>query len=226
MFKLGRQGDVHILTLQNGENLMDRGFFRELDHVLDEVEAASRGDAALVVTGEGKYFSNGLDLPVITGYGPEEATAFGLELMRGMGRLLVFPIPTVAAVNGHAFAGGALLAASCDYRVMREDRGWLCMAEVDVGVPIDPELMALLAAKLPPATLRTSVLEGHRYPGTEALAAGWVDALAPEDELLSAAVERAAGLASKGRDIFAAIKRGLWGEIAKGLGYDADPPAT
>jgi enoyl-CoA hydratase/carnithine racemase len=104
---------------------------------------------------------------------------------------------------------------------MREDRGWLCVAEVDVGVPLDPALMALLAAKLTPNTLRTSVLEGRRFTGSEALAAGWVDAVAPEAEVLAVATKRAAQLSSKGREIFASVKRSLWGELAHRLGYDA-----
>jgi enoyl-CoA hydratase/carnithine racemase len=219
-------GDVHRLVMRDGENLFDPDFFRLLHQRLDAVEAEGRGDSALVLTGEGKYFSNGLNLPVIGKLDREVLSAFGLELMRTMGRLVVFPLPTVAAVNGHAFAGGALLAAACDYRVMRQDRGWLCMAEVDVGVPIDPALMALLEAKLTPSTLRTSVLEARRFTGPEALAAGWVDAVAPEAEVLAVATKRAAELSSKGRQIFASIKRSLWGDLAKRLGYDAGTGST
>ena len=220
MIEHTRDGDVHRLALRNGENLFDPDFFALLNERLDEVEAEGAGNAALVLTGDGKYFSNGLNLPVIGSLGRDALVAFGLELMRTMGRLVVFPLPTVAAINGHAFAGGAILAAACDYRIMREDRGWICVAEVDVGVPLDPALANLLKAKLPPGTARTSILEGRRFTGADALAAGWVDATAPEADLLALATKQAAGLASKGRSIFGSVKCALWGDVAKTLGYE------
>ncbi len=214
------EGDVHRLAMRDGENLFDPEFFALLHQRLDEVEAESESGGALVLTGEGKYFSNGLNLPAIGKLERDALVAFGLELMRSLGRLVVFPVPTVAAINGHAFAGGALLAAACDYRVMREDRGWLCMSEVDVGVPIDPALMALLEAKLAPNTLRSSVLEGRRFSGPEALEAGWVDSVAAEGEVLTLATRQGAALSSKGRHIYASVKRSLWGDLAKRLGYE------
>ena len=221
MIEHSRDGDVHILSMRMGENRMDADFFRTLHGALDEVDAESDGDSALVLTGEGKYFSNGLNLTALEKLATAERKAVGVDLMRCMGRVLVLRVPTVAAVNGHAFAGGALLAAACDYRVMREDRGWICVAEVDVGVPIDPALIALLAAKLTPATLRSSVLEGRRYTAAEGLAAGWVDATAPDADLLSVASKQAAQLASKGRRIYGSLKRSLWGDVARQLGYES-----
>ena len=188
--------------------------------MLDEIEAESEGDAGLVLTGDGKYFCNGLDLEALSKLSKEAFGVFGADLMRAMGRLLVLPLPTVAAINGHAFAGGAILTACCDYRVMREDRGWICVSEVDVGVPIDPKLVAILKAKLPPATVRSALLEGRRYTGPEALEAGWVEGLAGEDDLMSAAVAQAAGLASKGRRVFGSVKRALHGDLATELGFE------
>jgi enoyl-CoA hydratase/carnithine racemase len=219
VFELNRDGVVHVLTMNNGQNLMDANFFKEFDAILDEVEAASAADGALVLTGVGKYFSNGLNLPVVSKLSREEFAGFGATLMRCMGRLLVLPLPTVAAVNGHAFAGGAILAGTCDYRTMREDRGWICVSEVDAGVRIDPLLVEILKAKLPTQTVRTSVLEGYRYSGIESLEAGWADRLASEDELLPLAMEKASSLASKKRAIFGQVKRALYGDLAKRLGH-------
>lgn len=223
MFEHGRDGDVHVLCMRGGQNLMDSEFFRALNEALDVVQAESERNAGLVLTGHDKYFSNGLDLNAIGAMDREAFAVFGRELMRSIGRLLVFPVPTVAAVNGHAFAGGAVLAAACDYRVMREDRGWICVAEVDVGVPIDPALVAILTAKLSPPTVRSAVLEGRRYAGPEALEVGWVDAVASESFLLPRAIKQAASLAGKGRRIFGSLKRALWGDLAAGLGFDPKP---
>jgi enoyl-CoA hydratase/carnithine racemase len=104
-----------------------------LHAALDTVDAVE-GPAALVTTGEGKFFSNGLDLDWLMG-GGEGTEGFIDEVHRLLGRVLGFGAATVAAVNGHAFAGGGMLAVAHDYVVMREDRGFWCLPEVDLGLP-------------------------------------------------------------------------------------------
>ena len=105
--------------------------------VLDAVEADCEGSAGLVLAGEGKFFNNGLNVEVIMALKGDDMRRFGESMGQILGRLLLAPLPTVAAVNGHAFAAGAFLALVCDYRIMREDRGWFCISEVDAGVSID-----------------------------------------------------------------------------------------
>ena len=216
-----RDGDVHTVRLCDGENRIDLGFVAELSTVLDAVEASSHGPCALVLTGEGKFFSNGLDVDRLMALPADELARFGREFSQQLARLVCLPVPTVAALNGHAFAGGAVLALAFDYRFMREDRGWICLSEVDVGVPIDPGMMALVRAKLPAAIAARSVLEGHRFAAPEAVASGWADALAPEHSLLEVATEQAARLAQKERTIFATLKRRLWHDVAVALTPDA-----
>jgi enoyl-CoA hydratase/carnithine racemase len=169
-------GDVHVVRMCDGENSIEPAFVERLLAVLDEVAAQSRGAAALVLTGEQKFFSNGLELDALLPLPDEEKGRFGAAFSALLGRLVTLPVPTVAAINGHAFAAGALLALACDYRLMRQDRGWICLSEVDAGVPISPAMMGLVRAKLPPATARDAVLEGHRYTADEAIAAGFADA--------------------------------------------------
>lgn len=129
-------------------------------------------------------------------------------------RLLVGPIPVVAALNGHAFAAGAFLALSCDFRIMREDRGWICISEIDVGVPIGAAMMHILRSKLPVQTAAEAALTGKRYAAPDAIAAGLADASAPEAELLGTAVKYAAVLAAKEGGIMATLKRQLWDDVA------------
>lgn len=222
MLEASREGDVHVLTLNDDKNMLHLDFLAGVNAALDEVEAASEGPAALVLTGRGRFFSNGIDLAWLGAASRTDQQAFTRGMLALMGRVLVLPVPTVAAVNGHAFAAGAMLALACDWRVQREDRGWICLSEVDAGIPFAPPLVRLLAAKLPPATLRDAVLTGVRYDGPAAVAAGFCDAVAPEAGLLPAAVARAEALASKGRGIFAALKRGLYADVAAELGH---PPA-
>ena len=132
-------------------------------------------------------------------------------------RLLVLPCPTVAALNGHAFAGGAFLALSCDYRLMREDRGWFSVSEVDVGVPIPQPLMGMLEGKLTPNTARDALLTGKRYTADEAIAAGISDSKASEQELLSNAKALATQLATKEPGIFKTLKQRWFGPMADAL---------
>ena len=102
---------------------------------------------------------------------PEEMELFGQRMAEIHQRFLILPCPTVAAVNGHAFAGGAFVAMSCDYRIMREDRGWICVSEVDAGVPLPDSMMEVLRGKVPPASARDAILTGKRYAADEAIAA-------------------------------------------------------
>ncbi len=218
MIELTRDGDVHLITMTAEPNTVQPDFLDAMHGALDEVDAACTGAGALVLTGTAKSFNVGLDVPVVTSLEGDAAKRFSTEIMRLMKRLLVGPVPTVAALNGHAFAAGAFLALACDFRVMRGDRGWFCVSEVDVGVPIGAPMMAVLRAKLPPHAASRAVLTGHRYTGEEALADHIVDAIAGENELLDVARERAAMLGSKERDILHKLKRTLWYEVGEALG--------
>lgn len=221
MIELSRDGDVHILRMKKPGNTLEPEFLRALHTGIDEVVAEPNGPSALVITGEGKFFSNGLDLDIVPHLPPDEGREFSKLILGLMGRLLTLPIPVVAAVNGHAFAGGAFLAMACDFRVMREDRGWFAISEIDVGVPIGRPMMAIIQAKLHPQVCRTAVLTGYRYPGPEALSAGIVDALATEEELLKVAVAQAAEVATKERGIFHSCKKTLFGHVAELFGVEA-----
>ena len=128
---------------QSGENRFNPGFVDGINKALDVVEAATDA-AALVTVGEGKFFSNGLDLEWIAAHGDEGMAFVNYEFNGLLKRLLTFPVVTVAAINGHAFAGGCLLAMSHDYRIMRTDRGFLCMNEIDLPSPLAPGMAALL----------------------------------------------------------------------------------
>lgn len=148
MIELRRDGEVFVLTWDDGaDNRFNAGSIDALGAALDEVEGVA-GPKALVVTGAGKFFSNGLDLDWMSD-GCDDVPAFLASVLRTMGRVLTFPAITVAAINGHAFAGGAMLAVAHDVRVMRTDRGYWCTPEVDLGMRFAPGMNDLLVAKLP-----------------------------------------------------------------------------
>lgn len=176
---------VCILRMDAGQNQLNQAFVAALAGALEE--AAERG-GPLVLTGTGKVFSNGLDLDWLSTASPEDAAAMFRQLHAVLARLLRFPGATVAAVNGHAFGAGVIIAAAADFRVQRADRGYVCLPEVDLGLVFTDEFDAVLQAKLPPPALLRAVITGHRYGGQEALAAGLVDGVAGEEQLLDTAV--------------------------------------
>lgn len=219
---LERDGDVWILRMDDGENRFNRASVDALHACLDTV-AATEGPAALVTTGTGKFFSNGLDLDwVLAGVGTE---GFIDDVHRLFGRVMALDVFTVAAVNGHAFAGGAMLASAHDVVVMREDRGFWCLPEVDLGLPLTPAMYAAVASHLPPKALAEATLTGRRYGGAEAVAAGIAEEAVPEAEVLPRAVELAAAMAGKDRSVLAAHKALLRGELIRACGVEPPTPA-
>lgn len=219
MIQLTKQGNVHILAIDAPEgNAFDEKLVAALHEALDSVEAEAEGPGALVITGTGKAFSVGLNVPVLMQYSPEQVEAFGKAHLALYGRLMKFQMPTIAAINGHAFAAGAFLALVCDYRIMRDDKGWFCISEVDVGVPIGAEVMAIAEDKLTASVYRDAVLTGKRYTGPESLEANIVDAVCSEEELIPKAVEMISGLAEKQRGIFKTLKATMYDKTAAGLG--------
>jgi enoyl-CoA hydratase/carnithine racemase len=194
--ELTRDGDVFVLRLGDGENRMNAEFVEEWNHHIDAV-CEHEGPAAIVTTGTGKHYSNGLDLEWLGGCGPDEALLFFRELFATWARLLTLPMVTVAAVNGHAYGAGALLSLVHDRRVMREDRGWWCMPEADHGWTLFAGMTGVLAHRLPVQTAHEAIVLARRFTGPEAESAGIVQAVAPEDQVLTRAVEWAGEHAAK-----------------------------
>ncbi|EIW57361.1 ClpP/crotonase [Trametes versicolor FP-101664 SS1] len=178
---------------------------------------------ALIIVGnrkQDKFFSNGLDFAGAS-KDPTFSTNFFPVIFNPMlHRLLTFPIPTIAAVNGHAFAGGMALAMACDYRVMSDGskrNAWLCMNEIHFGATLPLSLVAVLKAKSPnPQTLRKIVLEGHRFTPSECLSLGLVDRLAAGNT--EGIVAEAQALAES---IDSLPKLGVWGVNRRELYRDA-----
>ncbi|MCS5636331.1 MAG: enoyl-CoA hydratase-related protein [Myxococcota bacterium] len=220
MIDLSRDGDVFILTMDAGENRWNTTFVRAFDEKLDEISGSS-GPAALVTTSSsGKFFSNGLDLEWANAPDdhPEggDSKVFGAEFMQLMAKIITLPIPTLAAVGGHAFGAGFMLALSHDLRLMRSDRGYLCANEMQIGISIPKPELALFRHKLPANVFYESVQLARRWSGEAALAAGIVQEVAEVGQLLERAKERAAELAPLGenRKVFGRQKETLFGENA------------
>ena len=216
MIEASRVDEVVVLTMKAEENRFNLPMLDAFEQVLNEVEADETVLGA-VLTGEGKFFSNGLDLEWMTEAG-EESTRLVVERLQALYiRLMSFPMPVIAAVNGHAFAGGAMLALACDERVMREDRGFFCLPEVDINIPFVPGMSKLIQSKLTPAAAHRAMIGGYRFGGPEAVEWGIADQATAEDQLLPTAIERAKALSGKNRIVVAAIKNVMYNDAIEAL---------
>ncbi len=216
---LEQHGQVSVLTLDNGENRWTTTMVREIDKALDEVETTEGPHALVTASSDPKFFSNGLDLDWITSRGEHEGgdrRVFGDEAMKLFSRLITFPMPTIAAVNGHAFGAGFMWALCHDQRVMRRDRGMMCANEIEIGVPIPEPELALFHHKLPRHAFYETVQFAKRWTGEEAFASGFVQELAEVDEVTERAINRAGEVAGLGanRELFGWQKEHIWGAEA------------
>jgi len=217
MINYSKEGDLHLVTMNDGQNTICPDWQQRMLEILDAVEGDCGQGTSLVLTGVGKFFCNGLNLEKLMALSPEEMAVFGRRMAQIHSRFLVLPCPTVAAMNGHAFAGGAFLALSCDYRLMREDRGWFSVSEVDVGVPVPASMMGILRGKLSANVARDALLTGKRYTADEAVAAGIADGKASMGELLDQARSLAAQLGTKEPGIYKTLKQTWYGSMAEAL---------
>ena len=184
---------------------------------LDEVEASSGPRARAGVDRRGQVLLQWFSFSPAT---PTRCARPSMSCTGTLARLFLFPAYTVAALNGHTFAAGALFSCGFDYRVMRADRGYWCMNEVDIGLALDERLAAILFARLPREVVVDAIVTGHRFTGLEALAAGIVQEATDEDALVARALEVAGAMAAKDRVVIGAHKRlGVSIDVAARLGH-------
>lgn len=203
------RGGVRVLHLGDGLNQFDDSFVAALGQALDEIEADDDA-TAFVTTASGKHFSNGFDLQFLGSQSIDDLKAFLDRTSRTLARILVFPVPTVAAMNGHAFGIGALLALAHDQRVQNAERGWFCLPEVDLGMRFNQFQLALVVGKLSRPTANEAVLSGRRWDANASLEGGIVSATAPPDDLVRVASELCAPRVGKPRDIVRTLKGDLY----------------
>ncbi|MDA1075866.1 MAG: enoyl-CoA hydratase/isomerase family protein [Proteobacteria bacterium] len=219
MIDLHKDDEIYTLTLDDGENRWTTSFVRAIDKALDEIEASEGPAALLTRSASAKFFSNGLDLEWLASEGDHpggDKKVFGAEFMTLMGRLITFPVPTVCAINGHAFGAGMMSAMCHDVRIMREDRGFICANEMQLGMAIPNPELALFKHKLSANTFFETVQLARRWTGPDAQSAGIVQQTASDENLLDLATERARALAplGKNRQVFGGQKERLFGENA------------
>jgi enoyl-CoA hydratase len=193
--RLDMDGPVAIVRMTRGKaNALDTAMCRDLAERLSQAEHG--GARAVVLTGQGTVFSAGVDLLRVTDGGPGYLDEFLPALTDAFLAVFACPIPVVAAVNGHAIAGGCILVAACDHRVMNAEHGNIGVTELLVGVPFPVTALEILRFAAGTHRLAELIYTGRTYPAADAMALGLVDETAQAAEVLPVSVEIARQLAA------------------------------
>jgi enoyl-CoA hydratase/carnithine racemase len=217
---------VAIVTMKSGENRLNLTFLNEFLQVLDRIENDTDANVLVVKSDHEKIFSNGIDLdwllPLLQNNDMETSKKFICKLMELYKRILMYPMPTIAAITGHAFAGGAIMTCYFDYRFMRSDRGFLCFPEVDLGIPFLPGMIKAMKKAIPLYKLEEMVYEGKRMAGEECEKHNIVKKACHIDELMGEVMTFAKTL-NKRREVIIEIKKEMNKDIVHAIDVEDIP---
>jgi enoyl-CoA hydratase/carnithine racemase len=202
---------IAVIKLNNGENRQNLEFAQCFTRILDEIIEDTAVTAAVITSADEKFWSLGVDIDWLGKQFGEQNFDNIKKFMYGMNqvftKLLLLPVPVIAAINGHAFGNGAILACACDFRLMKSDRGYFCFPEVDLGIPFLPGMVAFVRKAVPEYKFNEMKLTGKRAGAAE-LAESHVilKSCANEEELMAESLGFARTFTKK---------RGIFGEHKK-----------
>jgi len=195
-------GKVSALDIELGE-----AFVKEMDDAHDPAVKA------VILTGSGSAFSAGVDLFRVLKDGPDYGRRFLPVLDNMLRAALTLPKPMIAAINGHAIAGGCILASACDHRIMMEGNGRIGIPELIVGVPFPALPLEIMSARVADGPLRELVFTGRTLLIDEAKAMGLIDEKCPSGMLMDRAMEVAQRLTLIPAGAFALTKEAFYTPI-------------
>ncbi|GBC63990.1 enoyl-CoA hydratase/isomerase family protein [Desulfonema ishimotonii] len=219
-------GSVAVMTLNSGENRFNPEFLNAVLQVMDEIENETEALTLVVKSAHEKIFSNGIDLewliPVVQKNDMQAAKDFFYLLNRLFRRTLTYPMITVAALTGHAFAGGAIWSCAYDFRFMRSDRGYFCFPEVDLGIPFLPGMLGLLRKAIPFYKMEEMHHTAARLTADECEKHHIVTKACHMDTLMDETLAFAKGL-TKRREVVREMKARLYRDILHAIDVEDVP---
>lgn len=223
MIKIEYNENIAYLILDNAENKQNIEFADKMLVALDKIENNKNIDVLIITSSDEKNFSQGVDLNFLmekfSTKDYESVKLFMHKMNEVFKKILIFPIPVIAEITGHAFGNGALLACACDFRFMRNDRGFFCFPEVDVNIPFLPSMVEYAKKAVGIQTLEMMLLTGKRLTAKEAESYG---ILKSYDDLksLKEGVLGFAKTMKKGRNIYKELKLRLHKDILNSFEED------
>jgi len=222
-----KKGSVAIITMTNAENRQNIVFADTMNRFLDEILADETISALVLTSGDEKNFSQGIDIQWLGERFTEQDNGAIKSFMYGMNRvftrLLLMPVPVIAAINGHAFGNGAMLACACDFRFMNAHRGYFCFPEVDLGIPFLPGMVAFVRKAVPEYKFNEMKLTGRRLTAEELARHHIIEKASDSIAELNQDVMAFAGTFHKKRAIFGEHKKRMHKKIVEVM--DTDDPA-
>ncbi len=215
--ELARNNGIATVTMNRGKvNALNEAMVDELGAAFNDLKAAS-DVLAVILTGQGKFFSFGFDVPELYDYSPEDFARY-LQKFTGLYTdLFIFPKPLIAAINGHAVAGGCMLATACDVRLMVGGKAKISLNEITFGSAVFAGSVEMLRYIVGSRNAEKIVLGGKMLTAEEAHSLRLVDHVVHESSLLNSAAIRAAEMSAHDPRAFAAIKGLLRNPIAAAM---------
>ena len=221
---------VAIITMTNGENRQNLVFAKTLNAMLDEIIADKSITALIITSNDEKNFSQGIDVVWIMDHMQKNEHQPVIDFINEMDnvfkKLLLAPVPSIAAINGHAFGNGSIMSCACDFRFMRSDRGFFCFPEVNIGIPFRWGMNAFVKKAIPLHILSQMQFTGNRYTAPDLEKHNIiVKACTNQEDLMASAIAFAKTLQKK-RGILGEMKKRLYNDIIKVLDLDFMPPSA
>lgn len=202
-----KESNIFILKMIAGENWLNEKMLNEWNKCLDIIEKEDLPNSVLISTSDGKFYSNGLDLLDKTM--PEATDFIFSKVYPFYARLLIFRYPTIALINGHAFAGGWMMSLCHDYRIMNNEKGFVCMNEVKIPIPLSLGFAKIVQTKQDKLT--AVCLEAKRYTAVECLQNGWIDQACGKEFLMENCIKMAEKVSDVlDNEVYSRIKRAMY----------------
>ena len=227
LMSLRNDGKVAIISMDNGKNANNLEFAQQLLSLLKRVEEEKSNKALIITSSDEKNWSQGIDVPWMMGSiqsGKHDDVKEFLYTMDACYTLMMqYSMPIIAAINGHTFGNGAVLACACDFRFMRSDRGFFCFPEVDMSIPFIPGLIDVILKAIPVYRFNEMILTGRRLSAAELKDDKVIDQTFDGCDALFAGALAYAKTFTKGRAIFSEHKRRLHKAVIDALA-EKNPP--
>jgi enoyl-CoA hydratase/carnithine racemase len=227
VMSLRNEGKVAIISMDNGKNAHNLEFAQQLLSLMQQVEEDKGNKALILTSSDEKSWSQGIDVPWMMGSiqnGKHDDVKEFLHAMDACFTLIMqYPMPVIAAINGHTFGNGSVLACACDFRFMRSDRGFFCFPEVDMSIPFLPGMIEVILKAIPMYRFNEMMLSGRRLSAEELKEDNVVDQTFEGADALFEGALAYAKTFSKGRGIFAENKRRLHKSAIDGMA-EKNPP--
>ena len=210
-----REEEIAVLTLTRGKvNALDESLVERLSKSLGHL-ASDRDIRAVILTGQGKFFSFGFDIPEFLGYSKESFIRYLTKFCNLYTSMFLFPKPLIAALNGHTIAGGSMLAIACDYRLMTSGKAKISLNEITFGSTVPAGSVEMLKYCVGHGNAQKILYSGAMYSADEARQLGLVDQICPPEALLGTAKQVAKDFAQRDSAAFRNIKGLLRGSVAQ-----------